>query len=178
MNLYFAYGANLNLSSMAQRCPQARPLQAIHLPNWRLGFCGHATIDPHPGDHVPGAIWNITPDCEVSLDRFEGFPVYYDKHYVEYQGLTLMFYRITVDQPSSPSAGYLDTISQGYQHWDLDTEPLWKAVQRTEDLENDLYWSNTYSTGGTTELAHSQPGLDLGHDLGHLRDMAHTHAHG
>ena len=32
--LYFAYGSNLNLTQMANRCPQAKQLGSAYLPNW------------------------------------------------------------------------------------------------------------------------------------------------
>lgn len=45
------------------------------------GF-GVATIEPKAGSKVFGLLWNITPDCEKSLDRYEGYPHLYDKQTV------------------------------------------------------------------------------------------------
>jgi gamma-glutamylcyclotransferase (GGCT)/AIG2-like uncharacterized protein YtfP len=177
MKLYFAYGANLNRESMSWRCPRARPVQALYLPDWSLRFCTHATISRSPGDRVPGAVWEITPECEESLDRFEGYPSYYDKQYIQHGGETLMFYCMRPHRHSAPTAGYLATIGQGYQDWGLDLDRLWDAVHRTEEIEDDLYWSTTGRTGNTFDLDAGLSGLDLGHELRDLRDMASSHSH-
>jgi gamma-glutamylcyclotransferase (GGCT)/AIG2-like uncharacterized protein YtfP len=176
MKLYFAYGANLNRENMSWRCPRARPVQALYLPDWSLMFCTHATIEPSVGARVPGAVWEITEECEASLDRFEGYPSYYDKQYIQHDGETLMFYYIRSDMPSTPTAGYLATIGQGYQDWNLDLDRLWDAVHRTEEIENDLYRSRSSRTRNTFDMDASVSGLDFGHELRDLRDMAPAHS--
>jgi gamma-glutamylcyclotransferase (GGCT)/AIG2-like uncharacterized protein YtfP len=176
MKLYFAYGANLNRESMSWRCPRARPLQAFYLPDWALEFRTHATIEPCVSAQVPGAIWAITEECERSLDKFEGYPSYYDKQYIQHDGETLMFYRMRSGRPSMPTSGYLATIGQGYQDWALDLEELWDAVHQTEVIENDLYWNMPTHAGNTIDLMDHVPGLDPGHDLRHLRDMETAHS--
>ena len=174
MKLYFAYGANLNLSSMAQRCPRARPIREFYLRDWCLEFAGHANIRPGPGSLVPGALWEITPDCEASLDRFEGYPVYYDKQTFVLDGEEVMFYVMQDPRPALPSDGYVLTIARGYSDWDLDHYYLWRALDSTQEEQDDMYWNSTTYFRSTPELDHSQSGLDLGHDPGHLRDMAYT----
>ena len=78
-SLYFAYGANMSIDAMAFRCPAARPVQTLCMRDWRLRFYSHATIEPCEGAEVPGVLWQITPECELALDIFEGHPVYYTK---------------------------------------------------------------------------------------------------
>ena len=141
MKLYFAYGANLNRASMALRCPRARPLQALYMPDWHLEFATHANIRPEPGSVVPGALWEITPECEASLDRFEGFPIYYQKQTIMVQDREVMFYVMPEVLPAMPSVGYLTTIAEGYADWDLDHEYLWTAVRECEDAEA---WQSQY----------------------------------
>lgn len=174
MKLYFAYGANLNRDSMSWRCPRARPLRALYLQDWQLEFSTHATVRPQPGAAVAGALWEITPECEHSLDRFEGYPVYYDKHCVSIDGQEVMLYVMQHARPALPNAGYLTTIAEGYADWNLDTEYLWHAVRSTEETIDDLHWSTARHTTDSTGLDISQPRLDPGHDLGHLRDLANT----
>jgi len=176
MKLYFAYGANLNRDSMRWRCPRARPRQALYLRDYRLEFSTHATIRPEPGASVAGALWEITPECEDSLDRFEGYPVYYHKHYVRLDGRDVMFYQIPDPRPCVPTAGYLITIAEGYADWDLDLEYLWRAVRSTEEMEHDLYWSRTRHAGDAIVLDHDLAGLESGHDLRRLRDMESAHS--
>ena len=48
--LYIAYGSNMDTEQMAYRCPNAKPLGACLLRDWRLMFKGsltgaYATID-------------------------------------------------------------------------------------------------------------------------------------
>ena len=83
--IYFAYGANTNKQAMARRCPKAKPIGAGHIVNYKLKFNNVADIvkvEDHIHD-VPCVIWEITPDCEKALDRFEGFPSLYRKVDVE-----------------------------------------------------------------------------------------------
>jgi hypothetical protein len=42
--LYLAYGANMNMESMAWRCPNARPVCNYILRDWELKFYSHANI--------------------------------------------------------------------------------------------------------------------------------------
>ena len=75
-NLYFAYGSNLDLEQMAQRCPDAEIVGPVRLENYELRFrgSGFATVAPKKGSVVYGLVWKITPNCEQSLDRYEGYP--------------------------------------------------------------------------------------------------------
>jgi hypothetical protein len=75
-NLYFSYGANLHLQSMAIRCPNARPLRSAILENYQLIFSGVASIEPCQGSRVQGALWEITDQCERNLDLFEGIRLF------------------------------------------------------------------------------------------------------
>lgn len=140
MKLYFAYGANLSRAGMAFRCPQAVPYQKYVLRGWRLDFANHATIVPHPGRSVQGALWKITKDCELSLDMFEGYPNYYSKRILEQDGREFMVYIMNPPWSGLPGAGYLDIIEQGYRDWNLDFECLDQAIdQLAIDPYNTIY---------------------------------------
>ena len=78
-NLYFAYGSNLDLEQMAQRCPDAKIVGPVRLENYELRFrgSGFATVAPRKGSVVYGLVWKLTPQCEQSLDRYEGYPRHY-----------------------------------------------------------------------------------------------------
>ena len=45
MNLYAAYGSNLNKAQMQKRCPKSKPFGAIVLDEYRLVFKGVADIE-------------------------------------------------------------------------------------------------------------------------------------
>jgi hypothetical protein len=57
--LYIAYGSNLNLAQMADRCPTARVIGKSEMKGWRLLFKGSrtgavATVEPK-GQQRPGS---------------------------------------------------------------------------------------------------------------------------
>lgn len=128
MKLYFAYGANLNMSAMAQRCPDAEPVSAFYLPGQRLTFSGVATIVPDESAVVPGALWRISPRDEANLDVFEGFPDLYRKKNFRINGRKFMAYVMNETTEWPPNPGYVNTIRQGYLDWKLDTSTLDRAV--------------------------------------------------
>ena len=145
MKLYFAYGANLSLDSMAMRCPKARPFQSFYLRGWELGFATHATIRPNPGKVVPGALWRITDECEWNLDSFEGYPKYYTKRILGQDGYEFMVYIMNNPDYGTSYNGYIDLIEDGYQDWNLDTGILYESVDKIElPVYNKTKWE--YST--------------------------------
>ena len=78
--LYFAYGSNINLEQMANRCPSATIVGPAVLENYELLFRrGYATIKPRKGGRVHGLLWTLDSLCEQSLDHYEGYPSYYGK---------------------------------------------------------------------------------------------------
>ena len=131
MKLYFAYGANLNLQGMQFRCPAAKPVSAFLLHDWCLAFSGVATIQPRPGASVPGALWEITSECEDNLDVFEGFPFLYSKVYLAQSNMEFMAYVMNDDPPALPNRSYFNTILEGYRDWDLPVSELHRAREST-----------------------------------------------
>jgi gamma-glutamylcyclotransferase (GGCT)/AIG2-like uncharacterized protein YtfP len=146
MKLYFAYGANLNLEGMSYRCPKSKPVKSLYLKDWQLCFSGVATVVPQKGSCVPGALWQITEECEASLDMFEGFPTLYRKETIKIGKDEIMFYVMNRDIPAEPSLGYLMTIAEGYEDWNLRLSDLWDAVRDTQDqVYVDRWGTNGYN---------------------------------
>ena len=58
---YIAYGSNMSENQMAFRCPGARLIGTGYLPNHRLEFYLHATVERRrvSGPGVPVAVWEI-----------------------------------------------------------------------------------------------------------------------
>ena len=134
--LYFAYGSNINLNQMAYRCPDASVMGPVTLENYELLFRrgGFATVMPCEGGTVHGLLWSLTPDCERSLDRYEGFPRFYDKRMVtvrdgEGRSLSVMVYIMDerFREPMLPSSTYYNGILDGYQRNGLPVAALKKA---------------------------------------------------
>ena len=144
MTLYFAYGSNLNLDQMVRRCPDADPVGALALPNWKLVFRGVADIVPADGEAVQGGLWKITPECERALDRYEGYDAefpdsgMYSKKYVLVDGLpdgetTVMFYVMNSQGIYPPSHGYFAGVKDGYRDFGLPLPPLMAALKHAYD---------------------------------------------
>lgn len=137
--LYFAYGSNINLDQMACRCPAAQVVGPVTLEGYELLFRGSgvATIGPKEGSTVHGLLWQLTPDCERSLDRYEGYPHLYVKEPVtvrdaQGQELTVMAYVMTerYRAPAVPPASYYQGILEGYRQNGLPVAALEKAWEQ------------------------------------------------
>jgi gamma-glutamylcyclotransferase (GGCT)/AIG2-like uncharacterized protein YtfP len=78
---YFAYGSNMSLAQMRERCPRSRKLGIGVLDGYRLVFprystrrqTGAASIAPAQADAVWGVVYALTEEDAVALDGFEGF---------------------------------------------------------------------------------------------------------
>lgn len=79
--LYFAYGSNLDLTQMRERCPSARDVGIALLPGHRLAFsrfskgrgCGVADAVPDAGRGVWGVLYEISARDLAALDKCEGY---------------------------------------------------------------------------------------------------------
>ena len=134
--LYFAYGSNINLGQMDYRCPDASVVGPVVLEGWELLFRrgGFATIAPKEGETVHGLLWSLTRSCERSLDRYEGYPRFYDKKMVtvrdsEGRSLSVMAYIMDdrFREPMLPTESYYNGILEGYQQNGLPVSALKKA---------------------------------------------------
>src|SRR5277367_5775420 len=74
MPLYFAYGANMNASAMARRCPRSKALGPARLMRHRLAVMreGWLTIARDPRSAVHGVLWDLALADVAPLDRYEG----------------------------------------------------------------------------------------------------------
>ena len=130
-NLYFAYGANMHPGQMEWRCPKALASTSFVLRDWALKFYSHATIEPRRGAEVAGVLWEITPECELSLDAFEGYPSYYTKRTWIQDNTQFFFYEMTSPKSGRPSEGYVLDIRDSYDFWKLPRELLTQSLHDT-----------------------------------------------
>lgn len=135
--IYFAYGSNLNVEQMARRCPDAHPIGKFYLHDAKLVFRGVADCVYSEGDKCPGGLWKITEECLWSLDSYEGRRLdntgAYRREWVDIEGIPgetkLLYYAMNSKGIMPPTDAYLRTIIAGYADFDLDVEPLKKAVK-------------------------------------------------
>lgn len=144
--LYFAYGSNMSLDQMDFRCPLASVVENVRVDDYRLTFCsmnprnGVATILPEEGSHVDGVLWKITPECEKSLDHYEGYPHLYGKERIHVKNAEgkeweVMVYTMNApyrNSPARPSDFYLKGILEGCRENGMPTKPVMDAVKRTQ----------------------------------------------
>ena len=140
------------MEQMSHRCPAALPigrgwLMDYHLLFRGLGRGGVATVEPRKGRRVPILLWAITETCEMSLDRYEGYPSLYRKEIVEVNGIEwlpnqavpqasvpsveAMIYIMNYGSLTPPSQTYLDCIKEGYRTFAFHQRYLAEAVRRT-----------------------------------------------
>ncbi len=141
---YIAYGSNLNVRQMRWRCPSARVIGTAELAGWRLLFKGsktgsYLTIEPFAGSRVPIAVWEVTPEDELALDRYEGFPSFYYKKemMLDIKGIKtgkvrrrkVFAYIMHEDRPIGiPSNAYVQICAEGYHDFGFDIDFLAEAL--------------------------------------------------
>lgn len=142
--IYLAYGSNLNVRQMAERCPTARMLGTAELIGYELLFRGKpqravATIEPKEGASAPVLLWKLRPRDEAALDHFEGVPKTYAKQTVEVEygknSVVAMTYVMTPGfYAGLPSAEYLGRIAVGYDRAGFDFGILNAALERSKEI--------------------------------------------
>ena len=150
---YLAYGSNCNLDQMEVRCPKAKPIEPVTLKNYSLTFNGKrngwgvANIRRKNGTDVQGLLWDITSECEKSLDRYEGYPVLYEKKNVtvirkDGSKVKAMVYVMTKGHEAlaQPTDGYFDGILQGFMQNGMDTAKLFEALEGVK-LKRRIAWA-------------------------------------
>ena len=142
--LYMAYGSNMNLEQMADRCRTAEVVGKGILKNYELLFRGArhgavATVEPREGSSVPVVLWEIGAWDEVALDCYEGYPRLYGKQMMEVEVdgkcQRVMAYVMTPGREFGiPSEHYAEIIREGYRSAGFDAEILEDAIQRAYGL--------------------------------------------
>ncbi len=73
MPLYFAYGSNMDVAAMAQRCPRSASLGPALLHRHRLVIMseGYASVVRDPRHRVYGLLWDVALADVRALDAYE-----------------------------------------------------------------------------------------------------------
>lgn len=133
---YLAYGSNLNVVQMMQRCPLSKPLYPVKLDDWQLVFRGYADIIPVKGEYLYGAIWDISNECEIALDRYEGVKGgLYSKKYFNFNKEKVLWYKMNSIDIKPPDEMYYETILEGYNDFSLPDYKLKEVYERTLNNE-------------------------------------------
>lgn len=139
MKYYAAYGSNLNKLQMARRCPRAKPIGTALLKGWKLSFKGshsgfYLSIDKKKGWSVPLGIWQIDDLDEKALDRYEGYPNFYQKFMLpinihcfdgsKSQAQVLIYALPPTARYGLPTGYYVGTCVDGYEDFGFDLKYL------------------------------------------------------
>jgi phage replication-related protein YjqB (UPF0714/DUF867 family) len=125
MQGYFAYGSNICVTQMAQRCPDALDPRPATLADhdWLINERGVATVEPFDGALVHGVLWQISDADLATLDRAEGVPVRYRRDRIVVhtddgptEAWVYVDHRI---EPGAPRPGYLERIIAAAGHHGL-----------------------------------------------------------
>lgn len=116
--LNFAYGSNLDLAQMRERCPASRVRGPARLDGWRFRISrhGYATVVRESGAAVHGLLWELEPEDEKALDVYEGTAEgLYHKLQVMVElpdggTASAMVYSMPDDEPGDPLPGYLEDV--------------------------------------------------------------------
>lgn len=141
--LYFAFGSNLDLAQMARRCPGARAVEVASLPGFELAFAGYspswrgsvATVRERSRGSVRGLLYALDDRDFAALDRFEGHPSVYLRHYVWVRPrgarkLQRVETYLLDAELGEPSREYLEQIARAYRELGFPLAPLLSAARR------------------------------------------------
>lgn len=142
--IYIAYGSNLNLLQMRWRCPGARRVGSGFLKGWKLAFKGsktgsYLTIMKDPKGKVPVGLFEVGDRDEAALDRYEGFPVFYEKkrQTVETDRGKVRGFVYTMREDAAygvPSSRYMSICMEGYDDFGFEEEYLWEAFLESREM--------------------------------------------
>lgn len=144
MKYYLAYGSNMNINQMSERCPGAKLFAKGIVRDYKLQFRGrgHANIFKSQGNNLNVVVWEISQDCEKALDLYESFPDYYIKKELQVdlgsETIEAMAYLMTEEEEKiriRPMDEYIDSIMEGYRANGIEDEPLRLALEENE-MEN------------------------------------------
>ncbi|MBP2663745.1 MAG: hypothetical protein H6Q71_1693 [Firmicutes bacterium] len=129
--LYFAYGFNLNLEKMNQKCTKPRVLGIARLACHKIGFYGHSviwdgaveTVVPDTQSEVWGVLYQLESYAWDQLDNCEDARLDGTGEYFHYPVEVLdeqnslrdasMYKKARLGESKQPSTEYLDIIIQG-----------------------------------------------------------------
>lgn len=131
MPLYAAYGSNMDPSQMNERAPHSPMAGTGWLVGWRLTFGGEdigwegalATIVEEPHQQVFVVLYDVSPEDEKQLDRWEGGELGIHKkirlRVQTLDGSTLAWlYVLDAYEGGLPSARYLGVVADAAESAD------------------------------------------------------------
>ncbi len=135
--LYFAYGSNMHLAQMRNRCPKS-PLVGPGLLcgyRWIITARGYANIIADPRGMVEGLLFGLDPEDEQRLDGYEGVHLG-NYHKVSVQVLSnreelhALTYIDPVTSEGVPKSEYVGRINAAVRDAQLSPQYLHQVIRR------------------------------------------------
>ena len=132
---YFAYGRNTNLNDMEHRCPGAVRIGNAWIDGYAFKWRSAADIELATDNYVVGVLWALTDEHLASLDRFEGFPMYYFRQRViaktaQQEYVSWAYMLVVQGDESIPKDEYRTALFEGYDQNDLSTDQMELGFKR------------------------------------------------
>ena len=127
MPLYFAYGSNMDVEAMAQRCPRSKPLGPARLARFRFFIMesGWASVVPDPRREVHGVLWDLALADVRVLDTYEDIRSGLYKKIMQPvlrgQGASAraLVYVGGSNKPGPAQPGYMEEVLAAARHWNF-----------------------------------------------------------
>ncbi|HYP57883.1 MAG TPA: gamma-glutamylcyclotransferase family protein [Beijerinckia sp.] len=127
MPLYFAYGSNMDLAAMQQRCPQARALGPARLARHMIFIMteGYASVRRDMNTQVHGVLYDIGFGDLKALDRYEeiGRGLYVKMTQPVLRNgagpVHALIYIGSTTAKGQPKPGYLEGVTAAARQWGL-----------------------------------------------------------
>ncbi len=150
---YFAYGSNLHVAQMAQRCPDSVFLGKATLPGyrWQINQRGVANVVKSPRHDVEGLVFLVTPTDEAVLDRSEGVS---KSLYLKKQ-LSINF-EPHPSYANVKSSELAERLAQSHVPGRSSTRPRSRAPDNSELMEALVYVSDKFNTDGCIRAEYIQ----------------------
>ena len=126
MPLYFAYGLNMDVAAMRERCPRSTALGLARLPRHRFIITtdGYASVIRDPRESVHGVLWDCALGDIRTLDKFEelasGLYIKINQPVVVEGGAKrALIYVGRSAHIGKPRPGYLESVIASARSWAL-----------------------------------------------------------
>lgn len=134
--MYFAYGSNMWLEQMQERCPDHRiiGLGLLRGYRWIISARGYANIIRSFGDLVYGVVFDISGSDEQKLDGHEGVSRgSYRKELLSVEindsPTTCLVYADPIEQVGEPKPEYVSRINNGVEDAELPSDYVLKYIR-------------------------------------------------
>ena len=138
---YFGYGSNMNHEQMKIRCPNAKFIKKVFLKNYKFVYDGYSksrkgavgNIVKSNGQIVWGGLFEIDEICRKRLDKYEGYPIAYDRKYFDLiddngNEFTSIVYLREPKHLGKPTSEYREIIKKGAVDCNLPEEYVEKYL--------------------------------------------------